>query len=47
VGGQSGWGYLAKARGLAEAWVAGGAALLLGVPLYLMARRRDKALDRF
>jgi MFS family permease len=47
VGGQSGWGYLAKARGLAEAWVAGGAALLLGVPLYLLARRRDKALDRF
>jgi MFS family permease len=47
VGGQSGWGYLAKARGLAEAWVAGGAALLVGVPLYLMARRRDKALDRF
>ena len=47
VGGQSGFGYLARARGIAGAWVAAGVALFLGVPLYLKARRRDKALDRF
>src|SRR6266699_886716 len=47
VVGQSGWGYLAKARGIAAAWVAGGATLLLGAPLYWLARRRDRAKDRF
>jgi len=47
VAGQSGWGYLAKARGIAAAWVAGGATLLLGAPLYWLARRRDRTLDRF
>jgi len=47
VGGQSGFGYLARARGIAGAWVGAGVALFLGVPLYLKARRRDKALDRF
>ena len=47
VVGQSGWGYLAKVRGLAAAWVAGGATLLLGAPLYWLARRRDHTQDRF
>jgi MFS family permease len=47
VGGQSGWGYLARARGLAEAWVGAGVMLFLGMPLYLRARRKDAALDRF
>jgi MFS family permease len=47
VAGQSGWGYLAKGRGIAAAWVAGGATLLLGAPLYWLARRRDRTQDRF
>jgi len=47
VVGQTGWGYLAKARGLATAWVAGGATLLLGTPLYWLARRRDGTEDQF
>ncbi len=47
VVGQSGWGYLARARGIAAAWLAGGATLLLGAPLYWLARRRDRTQDRF
>jgi len=47
VVGQTTWGYLALLRGLATAWVAGGLGLVLAVPLYLQARRRDKTLDRF
>jgi predicted MFS family arabinose efflux permease len=47
VAGQSGWGYLARARSIAEAWVGAGAALLVGVPLYWWARRSDRQLDRF
>ena len=47
VVGQTTWGYLARLRGLATAWVAGGLGLMLAVPLYLQARRRDKTLDRF
>jgi MFS family permease len=47
VAGQTGWGYLAKARGIAVAWVAGGATLILGAPLYWLARRRDHSHDRF
>lgn len=47
VAGQSGFGYLAKIRGIAGAWVGAGVTLFLGVPLYLRARRRDKTLDRF
>ncbi len=47
VAGQTGWGWLARTRGIAEAWVASGATLILGVPLYWLARRRDRKLDRF
>lgn len=47
VAGQSGWGYLARARTIAEAWVGAGAALLVGVPMYWMARRYDRTADRF
>ena len=47
VAGQSGWGYLARARSIAEAWVYAGAAMVIGVPLYWMARRNDQRLDRF
>ena len=47
VAGQSGWGYLARARSIAEAWVGAGAALFIGVPLYWWARRSDRDLDSF
>src|SRR5439155_663175 len=47
VAGQTGWGWLAKRRSIAEAWVASGATLVLGVPLYWIARRADGRLDRF
>src|SRR2546430_16847933 len=46
VAGQTGWGWLAKRRSIAEAWVASGATLVLGVPLYWIARRADGRLDR-
>ena len=38
VAGQWGWGSLAKMRSIADAWVYAGVTLLLGVPLYRMAR---------
>jgi MFS family permease len=47
VAGQSGWGYLAKVRSIGEAWMYSGATLLIGVPLYWMARRNDKEHDNF
>ncbi|MGH7537126.1 MAG: MFS transporter [Gemmatimonadales bacterium] len=47
VAGQSGWGYFARARSIAEAWVGAGAALLVGVPLYWLSRRSDRQLDKF
>ena len=47
VAGQSGWGYVAKVRSIGEAWIYSGLSLLLAVPLYLVARKHDKALDRF
>jgi MFS family permease len=47
VVGQSGWGYLAKVRSIGEAWMYAGATLLMGAPLYWMARRNDKDLDKF
>jgi MFS family permease len=45
VVGQWGWGSLAKRRSIADAWVYAGATLLLGVPLYWLARRTDRRLD--
>ena len=47
VVGQSGWGYLAKVRSIGEAWLYSGMTLLLGVPLYLIARKNDQTLDGF
>lgn len=47
VVGQSGWGYLAKVRSIGEAWMYSGATLILGVPLYLLARKNDESLDSF
>ena len=45
--GQSGWGYLARRSGIGRAWVAGGAFVVLGIPLLALARRADPESDRF
>jgi len=45
--GQSGWGWLARVRSIGEAWAYAGATLLLGLPLYWVARRNDRRLDAF
>jgi MFS family permease len=45
VAGQTAWGSLARTRSIGEAWVWSGATLLLGLPLYWLARRRDRRLD--
>src|SRR2546425_12238890 len=45
--GQSGWGWLARVRSIGEAWAFAGATLLLGLPLYWVARRNDRRLDPF
>jgi MFS family permease len=45
VAGQAGWGWLARARSIGQAWVYSGATLLLGIPLYWLARRGDGKLD--
>jgi MFS family permease len=45
VVGQSVWGWVARRRSIAEAWAGSGLTLLLAVPLYWMARRRDRRLD--
>jgi MFS family permease len=47
VAGQSGWGFLSKTRSIGEAWIYSGATLLIGVPLYWVARRHDRDLDHF
>src|SRR5256885_39305 len=47
VMGQSGWGWLARVRSIGEAWAYAGATLLLGLPLYWVARRNDRRLDAF
>ncbi|MGH7646092.1 MAG: MFS transporter [Gemmatimonadales bacterium] len=46
VAGQSGWGYLARTRSIAEAWVYAGAALLVGVPLYWMGARGERGMGK-
>jgi len=45
--GQTGWGYLARMRSIATAWTWAGCTLLLGLPLYWLARRADKKHDAF
>ena len=47
VVGQSGWGYLAKVRSIGEAWLYSGMTMILGVPLYFIARKNDQHLDSF
>jgi MFS family permease len=45
--GQSGWGYLARVHSIGTAWLAAGVTLVLGVPFYRIAGRRDRAHDAF
>src|SRR5262245_56958272 len=45
--GQSGWGYLARRRGIGTAWVAAGAFPVLAIPHLAVARRADPENDRF
>src|SRR2546425_12960742 len=47
VAGQTGWGWLAQRRSIAEAGVAPGATLLLGGPLLRIARPPDGGADLF
>jgi len=44
--GQSGWGYLARQRGIGSAWAAAGAFLVLGIPFLLLARRANPTGDQ-
>ena len=44
--GQTVWGWVARTRSLGTAWAWSGVTLLLGIPLYWIARRRDRHLDR-
>jgi MFS family permease len=43
--GQTLWGGVARTSSIGTAWAGSGATLLLGVPLYWLARRRDRTLD--
>jgi len=43
--GQTVWGAVARSRSIGTAWAWSGLTLLLGMPLYWMARRRDERLD--
>lgn len=45
VAGQAGWGWVARTRSIGAAWVCAGVTLLLGIPLYALARRNDRRLD--
>jgi len=45
VVGQSVWGWVARRRSIGEAWAWSGLTLILAVPLYWMARRKDRRLD--
>src|SRR5690348_7254538 len=44
--GQTVWGWVARTRSIGTAWAWSGLTLLLGIPLYWLARRRDRHLDR-
>src|SRR5213593_3196470 len=43
--GQTVWGWVARTRSIGTAWVGSGVTLLLAIPLYWLARRRDQHLD--
>ncbi|HVH67135.1 MAG TPA: MFS transporter [Gemmatimonadales bacterium] len=43
--GQSVWGWVARMRSIGTAWAIGGVTLLIGIPLYWLARRADRRLD--
>ena len=43
--GQTLWGRVARTRSIGTAWAWSGLTLLLGIPLYWIARRRDRHLD--
>src|SRR5207245_3620389 len=43
--GQTAWGWVARTRSIGTAWAWSGLTLLLGIPLYWLARRRDQKLD--
>jgi MFS family permease len=43
--GQTAWGWVARTRSIGTAWAWSGVTLLLGIPLYWLARRRDGHLD--
>jgi hypothetical protein len=45
VVGQSAWGWVARTRSIGEAWAWSGLTLFLAIPLYWMARRKDRRLD--
>ena len=45
VVGQSVWGWVARMRSIGEAWAWSGLTLFFAIPLYWMARRRDRQLD--
>ncbi|PYP50924.1 MAG: MFS transporter [Gemmatimonadetes bacterium] len=44
--GQTAWGWVARTRSIGAAWTGSGVTLLMGIPLYWIARRRDRHLDR-
>ncbi len=44
--GQTAWGWVARTRSIGTAWAWSGVTLILGIPLYWLARRRDRHLDR-
>jgi MFS family permease len=43
--GQSVWGWVARMRSIGTAWAFSGVTLLIGIPLYWLARRADRKLD--
>jgi MFS family permease len=43
--GQSVWGWVARMRSIGTAWAFSGVTLLIGIPLYWLARRADRRLD--